>query len=135
MTLLTDLFTDLEVLSMVKENDKLCIRDGHITIEYNSHPYKIAVRRWYNNDNRRHMIMEINKIITTSIHECNECCKNIDCKNKWTIEQFSKHFKNIIHGLDHLKKTYFNDSSIIARLNVLKDIILQEIIIIDNMLT
>ena len=103
---LSDLFTDLEVLAMIKEKDKLCVRDGQITIEKNSHPFKIAIRRWINNDSRRTMIMEINNVITLSLQACKESKQDSD--KKWVVDQFCKHFKNIKEGLENLKKTYLN---------------------------
>ena len=122
---LTDLFTDLEVLSMIKEHDKLCLRDGHITIEQKSNPIKTAIRRWFHNDSRRIMIMEVNNIINSSLECYNKSLK--DTEHEWIINQFIKHFTNVIDGLNKLKKTYFNDSSIVARLNVIIDILSQEI--------
>ena len=120
-----DLFTDLEVLSMIKEEDKLCIRDGHITIEQRSHPMKIAVRRWANNDSRRLTIMHINTLITQSLQICSE--NRNDSEKSWTIEQFCKHFTNSLDGLSNLKKTYIDDSAIVARLNVISAMLIEEI--------
>ena len=121
----SDLFTDLEVLSMIKEEDKLCIRDGHITIERRSHPLKTAVRRWANNDSRRLTIMHINTLITQSLQICSE--NRNDSEKIWTIEQFCKHFTNSLEGLSNLKKTYINDSAIVARLNVISAMLIEEI--------
>jgi len=120
-----DLFTDLEILSMIKENDKICIRDGHITIEKKTHPIKTAVRRWIYNDNRRFSIMQINVLITQSLQVCMESRNN--CEKTWIIDQFCKHFTNTIEGLANLKKTYSNDSSIVARLNVISSMLIEEI--------
>jgi len=120
-----DLFTDLEVLSMIKEEDKLCVRDGHITIEQRSHPMKIAVRRWANNDSRKLTIMHINTLITQSLQICSETRNDSD--KMWTIEQFCKHFTNSLDGLSNLKKTYIDDSAIVARLNVISSMLVEEI--------
>ena len=121
----SDLFTDLEVLSMIKENDKICIRDGHITIEHKSHPIKTAMRRWINNDSRRLSIMQINSIITKSLQVCSE--SRNDSEKFWVIEQFYNHFTNVIDGLSNLKKTYSDDSSIVARINVICAMLIQEL--------
>lgn len=127
---LTDLFTDLEVLSMIKEHDKLCIREGCITIEQKSNPVSTAFRRWFNNDSRRIMIMKVNTIINLAVEAYNSEVKmNID---SWNIKQFQKHFRNVIEGLNNLKKTYFNDSSIVARLNVLNEQLYEIVSVTEN---
>ena len=120
-----DLFTDLEVLSMIREEDKLCIREGHIAIEKRSHPLKTAVRRWTNNDSRRITIMHINTLITQSLQIC--CENRNDSEKIWTIHQFCKHFTNSLEGLSNLKKTYTDDSAIVARLNVISAMLIEEI--------
>ena len=117
-----DLFTDLEVLGMLKQDDKLCIRDGRISIEKKSHPIKLAMRRWINNDGRRITIMQINTIINQSLQTCKEN------KNKpWITSQFHKHFKNVLVGLENMKITYKDDSAVVARLNVIGALLEEEI--------
>ena len=122
---ITDLLTDLEVLSMIKEDDKICIRDGHIAIEQKGNKVQIAIRRYINHDSRRSMIMEVNRIITQSLQVCNEQRSDVD--KQWAMEQFYKHFQNIIEGIQNLKKTYFSDSFIVARLNVTIEMLHEEI--------
>lgn len=120
-----DLFTDLEVLSMIKEEDKICIRNGHITIEKRTHPIKTAFRRWVNNDSRRLTLMHINTLITESLQICSE--SRNDSGKIWSIEQFCKHFTNSLEGLTNLQKTYTDDSAIVARLNVIRSLLIEEI--------
>lgn len=100
-----DLFTDLEVLGMLKEDNKICVRDGHISIEKQSHPITQGLRRWVNNDSRRLTIMQINSIISQSLQVCKEA-RN-DSEKIWTISQFNKHFVNVLIGLCNLKKNIF----------------------------
>jgi len=130
---LSDLFTDLEVLSMIKENDKICVREGHIAIEQKSHPAKIALRRWYHHDSRRTMIMEINKIITQSLSTCKELQN--EKEKTWTLEQFKKHFSGIKNGLLNLQRTYHDDATIVARLNVLNDMLEEEVKKLNSLIT
>ena len=110
---------------MIKEDDKICIRDGHITIEKKSHPLKLAVRRWINNDSRRLMIMQVNTVITQSLQVC--CETRNDSEKIWATHQFCRHFTNTLEGLSNLKKTYIEDSAIVARLNVIIAILTEEI--------
>jgi hypothetical protein len=110
---MTDVFTELEILSMVEENDKICIRDGKIAIERKGHPITVAVRRWLHNDSRKGMITEVGNIINRAISMSKES------HDDWVKFQFYAHFKKVIKGLDNIKKTYFDDSSVVARLNVI----------------
>lgn len=112
MTSMTDVFTELEILSMVGENDKICIRDGRIAIERKGHPITVAVRRWLHNDSRKGMITEVGNIINRAISMSKEA------NDDWVKFQFYVHFKKVVDGLDNIKKTYFDDSSVVARLNV-----------------
>jgi hypothetical protein len=117
-----DLFTDLEVLGMLKHDSKICIRDGRISIERKSHPITQALRRWANNDGRRMTIMQINSIINQSLQLCKES------KDKpWVISQFHKHFNSVLAGLENMKKTYADDSAVVARLNVISALLKEEI--------
>jgi nucleoid-associated protein YejK len=127
---LTDLFTDLEVLSMIQQDDKLCVRDGRISIEKKSHPMTIALRRFFNNDNRRLTMMQINSIISQSL----QACKDIrnDPEKLWATEQFCNHFSNVLAGLKNLKMTYSDDSAVVARLNVISAMLLEEISTLKN---
>ena len=117
-----DLFTDLEVLGMLKQDDKICIRDGRISIEKKTHPVTLAMRRWINNDGRRITIMQINSIISQSLQVCKENREKI-----WTISQFYRHFINVLRGLQNMKKTYSDDSAIVARLNVISSLLEEEV--------
>jgi hypothetical protein len=120
-----DLFTDLEVLSMLKEENKICIRDGRIAIEKQGHPISQALRRWIYNDSRRLSIMQINTVITQSLQACQDARNEHD--KDWVIQQFNKHFVNVLVGLGNLKKTYGDDSAVVARLNVMCSLLEQEI--------
>ena len=121
----SDLFTELEVLSMIQEDDKLCIRDGHISIEKRNHPFKVAIRRFFNNDGRRLTLMQINSIISKALHTCSEVRNDPD--GSWKLEQFSILFRNVIVGLENLKKTYSDDSAIVARLKVIIELLKVEV--------
>lgn len=121
MSSLTDVLTDLEILSMVHENEKFCCRDGKISIETKGHPIRVALRRWLNNDSRKSMLLEINNIINRAISMSKEST------DEWVQTQFLFHFKRVIGGLENIKKTYFDDSTVVARLNVIISM-LEEII-------
>ena len=87
-----------------------------------SHPIKLAMRRWINNDGRRITIMQINTIINQSLQACKE---NRD--KSWVVSQFHKHFQNVLIGLENIKITYKEDSAVVARLNVIGALLEEEI--------
>ena len=66
--------------------------------------------------------MQINSIINQSI----QICKDSKDK-KWIISQFFKHFTSVLNGLENMKKTYSEDSAIVARLNVISALLQEEI--------
>ena len=121
---ISDLLTNLHVLGMLKENDKLCRQDGHIAIEPPHNPLFSSLKRWYYNDSRRIMIMDINNIIHEALASCS---KAKESNNIWLLKQFFSSFSNVKLGLSNLQKTYFQDSTIVARLNVISLILDEEI--------
>jgi len=130
------IFTELEILSMLKDGDKLSMRNGIMTIEKKTHPIKTAVRRWINNDNRHSTLMEIDNIISDAMKMYREhridndditnLCSIDDTSNIWITQQFCEQFRNCIEGLQNLKKTYNDDSAVVAKLNIICKILDEE---------
>ena len=66
--------------------------------------------------------MQINAIISQSLQESKE-----SREKNWVITQFRRHFKNVMEGLKNMKKTYMEDSSVVARLTVICALLEEEI--------
>lgn len=117
-----DLITDLKVISMLKENGRLCIRNGQLSIEpsiitkqnvlYTWSAYaSLAVRRWWNQDNRQNAMLKVQSIIL----KCYETSEKLEGEKKMLFHNLCKDAAN---GLNHLKDTYKYDAAVSARLSV-----------------
>lgn len=117
-----DLSTDLKVMSMIKENGRLCIRNGCLSIEPEVHNKEnilltwgsyasLALRRWWNQDNRHSALTKVQSIIL----KCQETQSKLTSDDK--IE-FSKLCKDAAVGLSNLQETYSHDAAVYARLSV-----------------
>lgn len=117
-----DLTTDLKVISMLKENGRLCIRNGHLSIEpqlYNKENVlltfgsyaSLSVRRWWNQDNRHSALLKVQSILL----KCQELSSKINENEKNDLRELCK---NAALGLQNLKSTYDRDAAVNARLSV-----------------
>lgn len=117
-----DLSTDLKVMSMIKQNGRLCIRNGCLSIEPEiqnkenilltwSSRASLALRRWWNQDNRHSAVTKVQSIIL----KCQETYSKLTSDDK--IE-FSNLCKNAAIGLTNLQETYSHDAAVYARLSV-----------------
>ena len=117
-----DIYTDLKVISMIKENGRLCIRNGHLSIEPQlatkenklltlSAYASLAIRRWWNQDNRYNALLKVQAVVM----KCHDMYVKV-------TENERKLLSKICHeaaiGLSNLQKTYEHDAAIHARLSV-----------------
>lgn len=118
-----DLITDLNVMAMLKESGRLCIRNGHLSIEplvetkqnvfYTWSAYtSLAVRRWWNQDNRHNALLKVQSIVL----KCYEIVDKLTDTTK--KEEFKAMCKNAAMGLTNLQQTYINDAAVCARISV-----------------
>ena len=118
-----DLRTDLKVLSMLKENGRLCIRNGQLSIEprlINKENIvltwgsiaNVAIRRWWNQDNRQNALLKVQSIIM-KLHETVLKLENNERKT-----EFATLCTSAATGLEHLQQTYLHDAAVNARLSV-----------------
>ena len=117
---LEDLCTDLKVIAMLKENGRLCIRNGHLSIEpslknkenvmYTWGSYaSLALRRWWNQDNRHSALLKVQSIIMK--------CHNVVSKLENNTD-FTQLCKDAANGLTQLQTTYRDDAATSARIGV-----------------
>ena len=109
------ILTSLRVVSMIKEGQKVCIRNGTLTLEVKSTGVSTAVRRWINNDSRQNTLRYIRNIISnaldlSSIHGDEE-----------TIQKISAALSDCLTGLGCLTVTYSDDASVTATIEVMCD--------------
>ena len=115
-----DLITDLKVLSKLKPNGRLCIRNGQMSIEpiiefkenrlYTWSSYaSLAIRRWWNQDNRNSALLKVQSVLM-KVH---------DYLNRYELtDTFIELCTNAADGLANLQITYAGDAAFVSRLDV-----------------
>jgi hypothetical protein len=61
------LLTSLKVISMIKEGQKVCVRNGHLTLETQSTGVITSLRRWINKDSRQTTVHYIKSVIQNAV--------------------------------------------------------------------
>ena len=113
-SLYTDqVLTGLKILGMIREGQKVCIRNGLINIEGVSHGVWAAVNRWVHGDSRTITMSYIRNIVNNAI----EIRKSHPHMSK-DIDDGLTHAMN---GITALEVTYTEDAGVIAALQVLKE--------------
>ncbi len=115
------ILTSLRIISLIKENQKVCVRDGFIILESKSTGVMPAVRRWLNRDNRTKTISYIQNVIN---HALEITKTHTDTE---TIEKLKQGIRNSVIGLKSLGVTYNTDAATSARITVLEERILSNI--------
>jgi hypothetical protein len=107
------LLTSLKVISMIKEGQKVCVRNGHLTLEIQSTGVVTSVRRWIHNDSRQTTVHYIKSVIHNSISVSKVH------KNQTSVDKIIAGMKEALVGINSLIVTYTDDATITATLQVL----------------
>jgi hypothetical protein len=113
--LVDQVLTSLKIVAMIKEGQKVCIRNGLLTLETHSTGVQVAIRRWINRDNRQSTLSYIKNVVNNafdiaSMHQSDA-----------TVEKLKSALTNCILGLGCLAVTYNDDASITASIEVMQD--------------
>ena len=109
------LLTSLKVISMIKEGQKVCVRNGHLSLEVQSTGLITSLRRWIHKDNRQTTLCYIKSVVNNTISVMNTH------KNDTSIKKLNKGLEESINGIKSLTVTYADDATIMATLQVLHD--------------
>ena len=109
------LLTSLKIISMIKEGQKVCVRNGLLSLEPNSTGVQVAVRRWVNNDSRQSTLAYIKNVINNSLDVCNMLT------DRDTITKLIKSLTESSTGIGSLAVTYETDVPIVATIQVIQD--------------
>jgi hypothetical protein len=120
------LLTSLKVISMIKEGQKVCVRNGHLTLENQSTGVLTSLRRWIHKDNRQTTISYMKSVVQNSISVIRTH------NNEISINKLLKGIEEAITGINSLAVTYSDDATIAATLQVLKERIQTEFLPIKN---
>ncbi len=90
---------------MIREGQKLSVRDGVLRLEHSSTGIVAAMKRWLYNDSRHVTLTYVQNIILNGLDK----------------RAPVKYLKEALEGLNSLKVTYSEDVTIVARLTVLEE--------------
>ena len=100
---------------MIKEGQKVCVRNGLLSLEPRSTGIQAAVRRWINNDSRQSTLAYIKNVVNNALDVCNILTDHD------TIEKITRSLCDSSAGLSSLAVTYENDVPIVATIQVMQD--------------
>ena len=109
------ILTSLRVISMIKEGQKVCIRNGALTLEVKSTGLTTALRRWVHNDSRQNTLRYIKNIVSNALEVT---CMHGD---EDTTGKLSSALTDCLTGLGCLAVTYNDDASVAATIEVMSD--------------
>jgi hypothetical protein len=124
--IIDQLLTSLKVISMIKEGQKVCVRNGHLSLETQSTGVLTSIRRWINKDNRKTTIYYIKSVVQNSIS-----ISKIH-KNSLSISKILAGLEESLTGINSLIVTYVDDATVAATLQVLHRRISTELNISDD---
>jgi hypothetical protein len=104
---LDELMTSLRVISMIKEGQKVSLRNGVLSLESGKNSVLIAIKRWINSDNRQTTLHYIRNVINNAIDS--------------ESSKLKQPLFNALVGLNALTVTYSGDAHVLATINVLED--------------
>tara|TARA_B100001093_G_scaffold516747_1_gene596254 strand:+ start:1537 stop:1962 length:426 start_codon:yes stop_codon:yes gene_type:complete len=112
-----DILLDLEVIKLIKENDKLAVNviPGSKRIFVDTYSYLSTFTRWYNGYNRESCIAYIEELVN-NIEKSSEIIKDGDHNDKAFMLKIA--INNSLIGFKNLINTYDNDSIIKAKLTL-----------------
>jgi hypothetical protein len=123
-----DNILNLKIISKIKENDKLCTHEKIIKID----PPSIlqGVNRWINSEGRGVTLEKLKEIINNSLKITEKLLedekfkkdhnlKDLEENNSQIFQKFIIEMTNSLLGLENLKKTYCDDITITAQIDIL----------------
>jgi hypothetical protein len=105
------LLTSLRVISMLKEGQKLRVRNGLLGIEFKSTGIPTAINRWVHNDNRYTSLMYIKNVVNNSM----------EISRTHSKDRINTALTDSLTGLGALSVTYGSDVSVAAMIHVLQE--------------
>jgi hypothetical protein len=117
--MLKDYLIDLEIISQLKETDKLAIyrgKDNSLILIIDRNNYYNFIYRWYYNYNRNHCIKYIETLITQIEKEKIQIIENNNLEN---LLELKTSLINSKIGFINLQITYSNDVINVAKIQLL----------------
>ena len=100
---------NLKVIGQINEGDKLFVSQNLLQIDRSQRGIANASVRWYNNESRQQTMIQLNKIIRKAFQHMR------------TDKLISQNLETSLKGLIELKKTYIDDPTVVAQIDVLME--------------
>jgi hypothetical protein len=106
-----NIITNLKIIGMIKVDEKLCIRKGHLQID-NSSNFQF-LKRWFYRDSRDFILLFLKDLIRSIKNAFDKMYNYTD--HLWMIKMLIQEMENAKTGLLNLKTTYSSDSLMIVK--------------------
>ena len=100
---------NLKIIGQINEGDKLFVSQNLLQIDRSQRGIANASVRWYNNESRQQTMIQLNKIIRKAFQHMR------------TDKLISQNLEASLKGLIELKKTYIDDPTVVAQIDVLME--------------
>ena len=114
-----EILTSLKIIGSIKEGQKVCVRNGLLTLEQTSTGIQASVKRWLFGDNRATTLHYIRNVVHNALSVAKMNDEN-------TIEIVTS-MESVIIGLGRLEVTYTSDIALCSAIQVLSNLIMSEI--------
>jgi hypothetical protein len=107
------ILTGLLVIGMIKEGQKVSVRNGFLNIDDRRFGAFSGFIRWMNNDNRQNTLSYIRNVVNNALA--------IACTNPDNKSRVDDGLAKAVIGLSALSVTYSDDAAVSAVLSVMKE--------------
>ena len=119
-----EILTSLKIIGSIKEGQKVCVRNGLLTLEQTSTGIQASVKRWLFGDNRATTLHYIRNVVHNAL--------SVAKMNDENAAEIVNSMENVIIGLGRLEVTYTSDIALCSAIQVLSNRIMTEIKKIDQ---
>ena len=119
-----EILTSLKIIGSIKEGQKVCVRNGLLTLEQTSTGIQASVKRWLFGDTRATTLHYIRNVVHNAL--------SVAKMNDENAAEIVNSMENVIIGLGRLEVTYTSDIALCSAIQVLSNRIMTEIKKIDQ---
>ena len=114
-----EILTSLKIIGSIKEGQKVCVRNGLLTLEQTSTGIQASVKRWLFGDNRATTLHYIRNVVHNAL--------SVAKMNDENAVEIVNSMESVIIGLGRLEVTYTSDIALCSAIQVLSNRIMSEI--------
>ena len=114
-----EILTSLKIIGSIKEGQKVCVRNGLLTLEQTSTGIQASVKRWLFGDNRATTLHYIRNVVHNAL--------SVAKMNDENAVEIVNSMESVIIGLGRLEVTYTSDIALCSAIQVLSNRIMTEI--------